>query len=597
MIRIDYDAVSRGVVLSTDSYSVGWARLRRVLADRFEGADDLGAFSIGVPLWRYLNVRQAFEYHATRLGSEFAADPRLAEVVDGLESKNLSYAAAIATAPICDLHLREELAKRGFARARSATPEQIRNIAKLYAMRKGASFSVPGAGKTTEALAVFSLVRNEVTKLLVICPKNAFAAWEEQSIECFKSQPLEFTRLVGGETQIRRLLEGTPQAALITYQQFAVVSDLLSDFLSANSTVVILDESHKAKRGETGVIGRALLGIAHLADSKLILSGTPMPNSRDDLIPQLKFLFPELVIESGEKAAELIQQIYVRTTKRELNLPDVTRRLTSIPMGENQRRLYGLMCSELARDADRSLRSRDKLALRSLGKSVIRLLQVSSNPSLLLSSETFESTEVVYDILGEAESPKLDYVCSRVRELALQGLKVVVWTSFVENVEILALRLKDLRAEFIHGGVEAGSEQEEDTREAKLYRFRNDEHCYALIANPAACSEGISLHTVCHEAIYLDRNFNAAQYLQSEDRIHRIGLPPDQITNVEIVCCPNSIDEIVDARLRAKVEQMANVLNDDSLNIDPIPQDPDGPGIDDADVILVANHILEETVG
>ena len=96
-----------------------------------------------------------------------------------------------------------------------------------------------------------------------------------------------------------------------------------------------------------------------------------------------------------------------------------------------------------------------------------------------------------------------------------------------------------------------------------------------LVANPAACGEGISLHKVCHHAIYLDRNYNAAQYLQSEDRIHRLGLKKNQHTYVEIVCCKNSIDVSVHDRLRRKVARMADVLNDDGLNIDPISFDPD----------------------
>jgi hypothetical protein len=31
------------------------------------------------------------------------------------------------------------------------------------------------------------------------------------------------------------------------------------------------------------------------------------------------------------------------------------------------------------------------------------------------------------------------------------------------------------------------------------------------------------LHKVCQNAIYVDRTFNAAHFLQSEDRIHRLG--------------------------------------------------------------------------
>jgi hypothetical protein len=84
----------------------------------------------------------------------------------------------------------------------------------------------------------------------------------------------------------------------------------------------------------------------------------------------------------------------------------------------------------------------------------------------------------------------------------------------------------------------------------------------------------ISLHQVCHNAIYLDRTFNAAHYLQSEDRIHRFGLKPNQETLIEIVECVNTVDETVRNRLGYKIGKMAEALDDSSLHPDPIPLDP-----------------------
>ena len=72
----------------------------------------------------------------------------------------------------------------------------------------------------------------------------------------------------------------------------------------------------------------------------------------------------------------------------------------------------------------------------------------------------------------------------------------------------------------------------------------------------------------------MDRTFNAAHYLQSEDRIHRFGLPPDQDTFIEIVECEGSVDETVRERLGFKIGKMAEALEDPSLRPDPIPLDP-----------------------
>lgn len=76
------------------------------------------------------------------------------------------------------------------------------------------------------------------------------------------------------------------------------------------------------------------------------------------------------------------------------------------------------------------------------------------------------------------------------------------------------------------------------------------------------------------QGAYVDRTFNAAHYLQSEDRIHRFGLAPDQETIIEIVECSETVDETVRERLGYKVNQMAEALDDSSLKVDPIAMDP-----------------------
>ena len=85
--------------------------------------------------------------------------------------------------------------------------------------------------------------------------------------------------------------------------------------------------------------------------------------------------------------------------------------------------------------------------------------------------------------------------------------------------------------------------------------------------------------------MYVDRTYNAAHYLQSEDRIHRLGLLPDQITNIEILISPDTIDEHIDERLKDKVVRMAAALDDKSLSIETIPYDiGDNPEDDSANL-------------
>ena len=60
-----------------------------------------------------------------------------------------------------------------------------------------------------------------------------------------------------------------------------------------------------------------------------------------------------------------------------------------------------------------------------------------------------------------------------------------------------------------------------------------------------------------------------------EDRIHRLGLRPDQKPIVEILQCENSIDEVVQRRLERKVDAMSRALNDSSLDIGTVQYDVD----------------------
>ena len=104
-----------------------------------------------------------------------------------------------------------------------------------------------------------------------------------------------------------------------------------------------------------------------------------------------------------------------------------------------------------------------------------------------------------------------------------------------------------------------------DERKVEINKFRNQENCAVLITNPQTLGEGISFHHVCNQAVYLDRTYNAGQYLQSLDRIHRLGLPKDTKTSIYLLTTENSIDNRISSRLRSKINRMADVLNDDSL--------------------------------
>jgi SNF2 family DNA or RNA helicase len=499
-------------------------------------------------------------------------------------------AAALVQPRIPEDQVQERVDDYGFVR--TLTPAQRRDISRMATLRNAANFSVPGAGKTTVALAVHLLVRDDSTNLLVVAPKNAFGAWDDVLTECLDpfnttADHTPFVRLEGGSDSIRRLLAQLPRRAIISYDQLIRTADEIVEYLRTHRVHLVLDESHRMKAGERSQRGSTLLNIAHLASRRDILTGTPIPRSIDDIAPQLDFLWPGqglgYRVATAANPSETLRSLYVRTTKHELGLPPITRHFVPVEMSRGQLALYSLLRDQLVSRLA-GIRMDANIDLVTARRSVIRLLQVASSPVLTVRRLTNENVEgfpyndeqiesVFRDIMASGDSPKLVRAAQIARDILARGPdeRVVIWTSFTENVERLADMLSDQGATFIHGGVRIGSETDPGTREGRLRAFHDPGgHCRVLVANPAACSEGISLHRVCHNAIYVDRTYNAAHYLQSVDRIHRLGLPPDTETHVYVLesIAPGalgSIDYSVRRRMITKLNTMAQALDDPDL--------------------------------
>jgi SNF2 family DNA or RNA helicase len=181
---------------------------------------------------------------------------------------------------------------------------------------------------------------------------------------------------------------------------------------------------------------------------------------------------------------------------------------------------------------------------------------------------------------------------------AAQGRKTLVWSNFVRNLKALERMLAVHQPALIYGGIpsEFADPTAERTRESELARFRTDPNCMVLLANPAAMSEGVSLHQVCHDAIYLERSFNAGQYLQSVDRIHRLGLAPEQETRITFLLTRGTVDEVIDDRIRGKAERLGEMLDDPDIGTMALPSDEDyGPAIDTVeDMAALFAHLRGE---
>lgn len=444
---------------------------------------------------------------------------------------------------------------------------QKRNVKQLLERGSGADYSVPGSGKSTTALALHSIRKEREKDLImfVIGPKNVFGSWEQEINFCFK-KPLSTCRLEGGATKVEALLHGKFDVFFMTYEQLHTTSHLVSQFMRKNKVALFLDECHKMKGGLRSRTGTIILNLAHLPKYKTIMSGTPMPNSEEDLVSQHQFLYPSIKTDANVVTSQ-IQSLYVRTTKQEMDLPPYKIQKTNVKMNKELANLYSLLVGEELERIKYESYSYSEMVKR-IRRYAIKMIQLSSNPRLLLNSSPELIKVEEFRQATKQLSPKIMVAIARAYELASEGKKVLIWSNFIDTIKLLERELSPLNPITIFGETKTGAEEDPYTREGKIKRFKEDEDCYVMIANPMAASEGISLHQECHYQVFVDRNYDSRLFEQAINRTHRVGLPNDKEVIVEILMLESSIDENIDNRLDIKLLNMYQVLNDERLLIE-----------------------------
>jgi len=68
----------------------------------------------------------------------------------------------------------------------------------------------------------------------------------------------------------------------------------------------------------------------------------------------------------------------------------------------------------------------------------------------------------------------------------------------------------------------------------------------------------------CHHAIYVDRTFNCGQFLQSLNRIYRVGLPEQITTHYWIPILECAVERSVEQRLLERQQTMYEFLGDET---------------------------------
>lgn len=438
---------------------------------------------------------------------------------------------------------------------RPLKPEQEKASFFMTIMKRAANFSVPGAGKTAMMYGTFAYLSSpridEVNKLLVVSPLNAFAAWRTEFEAVFgPKRKLHYLNMRDKKynNNVGAIKHDWVQADVITinYESLQSKLNIINDLLDSK-TMLVFDEVHRVK-GVGGQRAKAALSLSQTPHYRYVLTGTPIPNGFRDIYNFLHLMYPDeyssffawdlttLNNIDPEDVNKKLSPFFWRTNKKDLHVPkpdpDI---IKEVEPSKNQQ-----MLSQAIYETENGTLA-----------TFIRLLQASTNPELLATNINYKELGLVdadsgvwdkqastvekenassgdaykkYD-LAKVESPKFEMGIDLIDKLVSQGKKVLVWGMFVGTMQKITDTLNDMG---IKTTLVYGATPKQD-REGMINNFRTGD-AQVLVSNPNTLGESISLHQTVHDAVYFEYNFNLTFMLQSRDRINRLGLPANQYT-------------------------------------------------------------------
>jgi SNF2 family DNA or RNA helicase len=285
---------------------------------------------------------------------------------------------------------------------------------------------------------------------------------------------------------------------------------------------VILDESQNIKNPSS----KSFQAVKQLKSRfKLILSGTPVENSVNDLWTQMSFINPGLLgaqqffmnefvtpiekkkdEDKARKLQALIKPFVLRRTKEQVatELPPKIENLFYCQMSEEQSAVYEKVKSEYRNELLKSLEDGTfaKTQIQVL-QGLIKLRQIANHP-------------IMIDQEYEGDSGKFENVVHTLATVLEGNHKVLIFSQFVKQLNIYR---EYFDTEKIPYAYLDGSTQ---NRGDVVKQFQEDEKTRVFLISIKAGGVGLNL-TEADYVFILDPWWNPAVEQQAIDRTHRIG--------------------------------------------------------------------------
>lgn len=420
-----------------------------------------------------------------------------------------------------------------------------------------AIFHEQGLGKTKIAIDVSLqwLREKNVDAVLIFTKKSLIANWEREFQQHTNVRP----QVLSDRSSKNYYVFTTPSRVVLAHFEVAKKEERrLAVWLRSRKVAVILDESAKIKNPDSDLT-KVFFRLAPLCARRVIMTGTPVANRPYDVWAQVFFLDQGVLLgkdfESFRSKTDLSRDIAndkrrladfgatldavqgalatlaVRETKDggRITLPSKEFRRVDCNWEFSQFELYRQVREEL-----RAVVLRDGKLIEdnqeSILKRLLRLIQIASNPALVDAAYTLEPGKFrdLYEL---------------VTDVVRRDEKIIVWTSFNQNAEWLAKKLRPFHALALHGKLPI------DRRNQIIKWFLDNAEDRVLVATPGSAKEGLTL-TVANHVVFYDRTYSLDDYLQAQDRIHRVS--QTRTCFVYNLIMQDSVDEWIDALIEEK---------------------------------------------
>lgn len=430
------------------------------------------------------------------------------------------------------------------ATLRSYQLEGVLWLAKMRKNQKGCLLADEmGLGKTLQVLSHLYAIKDPKGPFLIIAPTSLLPNWEN-----------EIKKFIPSWTDCIDTQDHNPGKS---HKIILVSYDILRLNISAYEKLfydtIVIDEAQIVKNRDTKKYQTIkLLKSFH----RIILTGTPIENSINDiwshfmiLMPSLRRVFKMITkdktsIDSPqfmELSKNLLKPFILRRTKDEelKGMPELRVKNEYIGLTPRERSIYNNVKSVFLKALQTGLSGRlNSIVLEGLQ----RLRQACVSPSLLPSS-------IYHDV--SFKSSKMKRALELIKNSVADGQKVLVFSQFVKALEELDGYLTEMSVEHVH------LYGDTTNRKACVQAFQNDDHIKVFLISLKAGGVGLNL-TAANCVILLDDWWNPAVEDQAFARAHRIG-QKREVTVYRLVC-KNTVEEKV-LRLQQQKRKTIDIFN------------------------------------